>query len=98
MFSFLSYAQKVVELGVKFSVKDSLIVIENLDRKFKHISITERDKTTIGEIELVLRYDIEGDVVQDHKLYTQNGVVDIEIVCGNQKKKFQISRTKKSNK
>ncbi len=95
IFSFVSHSQEVVELGVRLSVKDSLVVIENLDRKFKHISITERDRTNMGEIELALKYDIEGDVLQDHKLYTENGVIDVEIVSGNQKKKFQIPRVKK---
>lgn len=98
MNSLFSYSQEVVELGVKFSVKDSLVVIENLDKKAKHISIAETDKTDLGEIELALKYDIEGDVIQDHKLYTEKGDVVVEIVSGNQKKKFLIQRIKKQNK
>ncbi len=92
--SLSAYSQEVVELGVKFTVKDSLVIIENLDRKFKHISIIERDKTEMGGIELALNYDIEGDVVQDHKLYTKNGDVVVEIISDIQKKKFVISRVK----
>lgn len=92
---FGSYSQEIRQLGVKFTVRDSLIVVENLDKKYKSIVITERDSGVLGEIELVSKYHIEGDVVQDHKLYTDDGEIFVDITSDKQKKKFKILRVKK---
>lgn len=39
VFSFASFGQEVVELGVKFTLKDSLLNITLLDGKYKQIKI-----------------------------------------------------------
>lgn len=96
--SFSVYSQDVVVLGVKFSLKDSLVVIENLDKKFKSITVTEKELNKLNEPELVMKCEFEGDVVQNYKFVTQKGVVVVEIVSGNKKRKFQIQRPKKQNK
>lgn len=87
-----SFSQTYQELGVKFTLKDNLITIENLDRKFKEFKITEKDSASIVITELTINYQIEGDVIENHKLYTKNGVVEIEIISDRIKKKIIIRR------
>ena len=87
-----SFSQTYKELGVKFTLKDSLIIIENLDKKFKEIKITEKDTATFVITELTINYQIEGDVVENHKLYTKNGFVEIEIISDKIKKQIIFKR------
>lgn len=87
-----SFSQVYEELGVKFTLKDRLITIENIDKKFKEFKITEKDTATIVITELTINYQIEGDVVENHKLYTKNGFVEIEIMSDGLKKKIIIRR------
>ena len=87
-----SFSQTYQELGVKFTLKDSLITIENLDKKFKEIKITEKDSASFVITELTINYQIEGDVVENHKLYTKNGVVVIEIISDKIKKQIIFRR------
>lgn len=94
--SFSAYSQEVVELGVRFSVSDSLVVIENLDMKFKSITLTEKELNKFNKPELVMKCEFEGDVVQNYKFVTQKGVVVVEIISGNKKKKFIFQKIKKS--
>ena len=95
VFSFASFGQEVVELGVKFTLKDSLLNITLLDGKYKQIKINESKHDSIVEIELIRNYYFEGDVVYIHKLFTNDGVIKIEIISGNKKKKFIFQRIKK---
>lgn len=87
-----SFSQTYEELGVKFKIKDTLIIFENLDKKIKTIKITETSSTNLGKIELVINYQIEGDVVENHRLYTKNGRIDIEIISDKLKKQITIRR------
>lgn len=94
MYSFVSFGQEVIELGVKFSLKDSVLNIKLLDRKYKQIKVEERQSSSIVDIELIRNYYFEGDVVYDHELYTKDGIILIEIISGNKKKKFKLIRNK----
>lgn len=87
-----SFSQTYQELGVKFTLKDNLIRIENLDKKFKEFKITEKDSASIVITELIINYQIEGDVIENHKLYTKNGVVEIEIMADGLKKQIIFRR------
>jgi hypothetical protein len=87
-----SFSQTYQELGVKFTLKDRLITIENIDKKFKEFKITEKDTATFVITELTINYQIEGDVVENHKLFTKNGYVEIEIMSDGLKKKIIIRR------
>lgn len=87
-----SISQTFEELGVRFFVKDSLITIENVDKGLKKIKILEKDSTFPGAIELIINYQIKGDVVENHKLYTKRGVVEIEIVYKGINKKMILKR------
>lgn len=98
MIPILSFGQEVVELGVEFSLKDSVLIIKLLDQKYKQIKVVEKQFGALGEIELVRNYDFEGDVVHDHQLFTKNGNIMIEVISGIKKKEFQLLREKKSNK
>lgn len=95
VFSFASFGQEVVELGVKFTLKDSVLNITLLDGKYKQIKINESKHDSIVEIELIRNYYFEGDTVYDHKLYTKDGFIKIEIISGDKKKKFIFQRSKK---
>lgn len=98
MIPILSFGQEVVELEVKFSLKDSVLTIKLLDQKYKQIKVVEKQFGALGEIELIRNYDFEGDVVHDHMLFTKNGNIMIEVISGNKKKEFQLLRAIKSNK
>ena len=89
---YYSFSQTYRELGVKFTLYDSLITIENLDKKFKEIKITEKDNASFVITELTINYQIEGDVVENHKLYTKNGVVEIKIMSDGLIKKIILRR------
>lgn len=90
----ISNAQEVIELGVKFSLNDSLLNIKLLDGKYKHIKVVEFKPDPFLEFELIKDYYFEGDVVHDHKLFTKDGIILIEIISGDKKKKFQLLRNK----
>lgn len=94
MCSLVSSAQEVVELGVKFILKDSLLTIKLLDRKYKQIKVEERQSNSIVDIDLIRNYYFEGDIEHNHKLYTKDGIILIEIISGNKKKKFKFLRRK----
>jgi hypothetical protein len=94
MYSLSSFGQEVIELGVKFSLKDTLLNIKLLDGKYKQIKVEERQSNSIVDIELIRNYYFEGDVVHDHKLFTKDGIILIEILSGDKKKKFQLLRNK----
>ncbi|MFC4818097.1 hypothetical protein [Flavobacterium sp. GCM10023249] len=79
-------------MGVKFIINDSIMIIENMDKKFKTIKIFEKECLQIGEIQQTSYYQIEGDVVENHKFYTKKGVVKIEIVCCGRNKKIILKR------
>lgn len=96
-FSLNCLGQVYEELGVKLSLKDSIVLIENLDQKFKYLKFVEREFGTLGEIELIRNYDFEGDVVHCHKLYTKNGDVFVDIVFERQKRKIVFKRAKRLN-
>lgn len=87
-----SFSQTYQELGVKFTLKDNLITIENLDKKIKEFKITEKDSASIVITELTINYQIEGDVIENHKLYTKNGVVVIEMISDKIKKQIIFRR------
>jgi hypothetical protein len=87
-----SFSQTYQELGVKFTLKDRLIKIENIDKKFKEFKITEKDSASFVITELTINYQIEGDVVENHKLYTKNGVVVIEMISDKMKKQIIFRR------
>lgn len=92
--SLVSSAQEVIEFGVKFTLKDSLLTIELLDGKYKQIKVEERQSSSILDIELIRNYYFEGDIIHNHKLHTNYGVIMVEIFSGNKKKKFQFLRNK----
>lgn len=94
MYFLSSFGQEVIELGVKFSLKDSLLNIKLLDGKYKQIKVEERQTGSIIDVELIKNYYFEGDVEHDHKLYTKDGIILIEIISGNKKKKFKFIRNK----
>jgi hypothetical protein len=87
-----SISQVHEELGIKFTLEDSLIIIENVDKKFKEFKISERDSTSFAIIELTINYQIEGFLIKDHILYTKNGIVVIEIISDKLKKKIIFKR------
>lgn len=89
---YYSFSQVHEELGVKFILKGNLITIENLDKKFKEIKITEKNSASFVVTELIINYQIEGDFIENHVLYTKNGVVEIEIMADRLKKKIIIYR------
>ena len=89
---YYSFSQVHEELGVKFILKGNLITIENLDKKFKVIKITEKNSASFVVTELIINYQIEGDFIENHVLYTKNGVVEIEIMTDRLKKKIIIYR------
>ena len=75
-----SFSQSYQELGVKFTLKGNLITIENIDKKFKEFKITEKDTASFVITDLTVNYQIEGNFIKNHKLYTKQGVVIIEII------------------
>lgn len=94
MYSLSSFGQEVIELGVKFSLKDSLLNIKLLDGKYKHIKVVESKPDPFLEFEIIRDYYFEGDVEHVHKLHTNYGVIIVEIISGNRKKKFKLLRNK----
>lgn len=94
MYSLSSFGQEVIELGVRFSLNDSILNIKLLDRKYKQIKVEERQSNSMVDIELIRNYYFEGDVVHDHKLYTKDGIILIEVISENKKKKFKFLRRK----
>lgn len=97
IYSLSSFGQEVIELGVKISLKDTVLSIKLLDRKYKHIKVVESKSDPFLEFEIIKDYYFEGDVVHDHKLHTNYGVIIIEIISENKKKKFKFIRNKSSN-
>lgn len=97
IYSSTSSAQELVELGVKFSLKDTVLSIKLLDGKYKHIKVVESKSDPFLEFEIIKDYYFEGEVVHDHKLHTNYGVIIIEIISENKKKKFKFIRNKPSN-
>jgi hypothetical protein len=97
IYSSTSSAQELVELGVKFSLKDTVLSIKLLDGKYKHIKVVESKPDPFLEFEIIKDYYFEGDVEHDHKLHLNYGVIIIEIISGNKKKKFKFIRNKPSN-
>lgn len=89
---YYSFSQIHEELGVKFILKGNLITIENLDKKFKEIKISEKDTATFVITELTINYQIEGSFIKDHILYTKNGFVEIEIMSDKIKKQIIFKR------
>ena len=75
-----SFSQTCQKSGVKFTLKDNLIRIENIDEKFKEFKIMEKDSASFVITELTVNYQIEGNFIKNHKLYTKQGVVIIEII------------------
>lgn len=94
MCSLVSSAQEVIELGVKFSLKDTVLSIKLLDGKYKHIKVVESKPDPFLEFEIIRDYYFEGDVEHVHKLHTNYGVIIVEIISDNRKKKFKFLRNK----
>ncbi|MBC5836017.1 hypothetical protein G6N05_14100 [Flavobacterium sp. F372] len=96
LFTILSFQYSISqvheELGVKFTLKDSEVIVENIDKKFKEFKIIEIDTTSFTIIELSINYQIEGSFVKSHILYTKNGNVVIEIISDKLKKKIIFKR------
>lgn len=92
LFSLISFGQTYNEAGVKFMIKDTIMVFENMDRKYKTIKIVEQESHLIGETQLMSNYTIEGDVVEEHKFYSKNGTIKIEIIVDTLKRTFWIKR------
>ncbi|CAM3723864.1 hypothetical protein [Flavobacterium saliperosum] len=91
-FPLLSFCQTYDELGVVIIFKDSVIQIINRDGGYKVIKISERQNNKLVEINLIKTYYFEGDVVHNHKLYTKEGEVVIEIKEGEKMKTIVILR------
>ena len=96
LFTILSFQYSISqvheELGVKFTLKENLIRIENIDKKYKEFKIMEKDSASFVITELTVNYQIEGNFIKNHKLYTKQGVVVIEIITDKLKKKIIFKR------
>ncbi len=95
--SSLSFSQEIEKLGVKFIFSDSLITFINIDKKLKVIKIIESDYTAIVDFKYSANYEIEGDVIQEQKIYTKNGEINIEIIADKIKIKFIIHKYTNAN-
>lgn len=92
LFPTISFCQTYNEMGVNFIINDSIMIIENMDKKFKTIKIFEKECFQIREIQQTSYYQIEGDVLEKYKFYTKKSVIKIEIVCGGRNKKMILKR------
>lgn len=88
----LSFSQEIEKLGVKFIITDSLITFHNVDKKFKSIKIVEKYNNGLVHLEYSVNYEIEGDIIEQQKLYSKNGEISIEIIADKLKIKFIVQR------
>lgn len=92
--SFYSFSQDFEKLGVKFTITDSLITFHNIDKKFKTIKIIEKYNNGLVNLEYSINYQIEGDIIEQQKLYSKNGEICIEIITDKLKIKFIVQKFK----
>lgn len=90
--SFCSFSQEIEKLGVKFIVTDSLITFHNVDKKFKTIKIVEKYNNGLVYLEYSINYQIEGNIIEQQKLYSKIGEISIEIIADKLKMKFIVQR------
>lgn len=95
--SFYSFSQEFEKLGVKFTITDTLITFQNIDKKSKTIKIVEKNSNELVHLEYSANYEIEGDIIQEQKLYSKKGEIIIEIIADKLKIKFIVQKIKNTN-
>lgn len=95
--SFYCFSQEFEKLGVKFIINDSIITFHNVDKKSKTIKIVEKNLNGLVHFEYSANYEIEGDIIQEQKIFSKHSEINIEITSNKLKRKFIIRKLANTN-